>query len=371
MTLAASIAAYDAFLRDELGGEVIAEALARKRRKMAEHPFAFLRGSYFRWAETIAALAPALMDAPSVLAVGDIHLENFGTWRDADGRLVWGVNDLDEAAAMPFTLDLLRLAASALLAADAAGTDTTAAAIAEPLLDGYRAGLATPRPFVLEREHPWLRQAVMVPDEERRRFWATLAKRRERFEALPASGRPALAQRYRDAAVAALPPGAATPALWYREAGLGSLGRPRWVAEALWQGEVVLREAKALLPSAWTRVAGRGAGAMRVAELAAGRFRSPDPWFSVSNGVAVRRLSPNSRKINAASADDEDGGIGIVTLLGRAMLEAMGAELAALHLGSTDAAPITADLARRGSGWLAEATTRAAAHVVGDFRSLR
>ena len=30
------------------------------------------------------------MDAPQVLSVGDLHLENFGTWRDADGRLVWG-----------------------------------------------------------------------------------------------------------------------------------------------------------------------------------------------------------------------------------------------------------------------------------------
>ena len=32
--------------------------------------------------------------APEVLAVGDLHLENFGTWRDTDGRLSWGINDL-------------------------------------------------------------------------------------------------------------------------------------------------------------------------------------------------------------------------------------------------------------------------------------
>ena len=51
-----------------------------------------------------------------MLAVGDIHLENFGTWRDADGRLVWGVNDFDEAAEMPYALDLIRLATSALVA---------------------------------------------------------------------------------------------------------------------------------------------------------------------------------------------------------------------------------------------------------------
>jgi len=32
-----------------------------------------------------------------VLAVGDLHVENFGTWRDAEGRLIWGVNDFDES----------------------------------------------------------------------------------------------------------------------------------------------------------------------------------------------------------------------------------------------------------------------------------
>ena len=34
---------------------------------------------------------------PAVLAVGDLHTENFGTWRDAEGRLIWGINDFDEA----------------------------------------------------------------------------------------------------------------------------------------------------------------------------------------------------------------------------------------------------------------------------------
>ena len=48
-----------------------------------------------------------------VLAIGDLHLENFGTWRDAEGRLVWGINDFDEAWALPYTNDLIRLATSA------------------------------------------------------------------------------------------------------------------------------------------------------------------------------------------------------------------------------------------------------------------
>ena len=50
--------------------------------------------------------------APQVLGIGDLHVENFGTWRDAESRLVWGINDFDEACCLPYTHDLVRLAAS-------------------------------------------------------------------------------------------------------------------------------------------------------------------------------------------------------------------------------------------------------------------
>ena len=48
-----------------------------------------------------------------LLCVGDLHVENFGVWRDAEGRLVWGVNDFDEACEAAFAGDLVRLLASA------------------------------------------------------------------------------------------------------------------------------------------------------------------------------------------------------------------------------------------------------------------
>ena len=57
-----------------------------------------------------------LARAPRALAVGDLHVENFGTWRDVEGRLIWGINDFDEAWRLPYTNDLVRLATSALLA---------------------------------------------------------------------------------------------------------------------------------------------------------------------------------------------------------------------------------------------------------------
>src|SRR5208283_5799248 len=61
---------------------------------------------------------PKTCGGPVVLSVGDLHVENFGTWRDAEGRLVWGVNDFDEAGPLPYANDLVRLATSAFLAVE-------------------------------------------------------------------------------------------------------------------------------------------------------------------------------------------------------------------------------------------------------------
>src|SRR5207248_373594 len=89
--------------------------LEYKHERMADpdNPFPFFRGTYYRWVQHWPDVCPELADAPRVLAVGDLHVENYGTWRDADGRLAWGVNDFDEADELPYTNDLVRLAASA------------------------------------------------------------------------------------------------------------------------------------------------------------------------------------------------------------------------------------------------------------------
>ena len=86
-TIEASTQAYEAWLREQLDGDVVEKDLAKKHEKMGRNEFVFLRATYWRWAETILDICPELADGPKVLAVGDIHIENYGTWRDADGRL--------------------------------------------------------------------------------------------------------------------------------------------------------------------------------------------------------------------------------------------------------------------------------------------
>ena len=104
-------------------------------------------------------MCPELARAPHVLAVGDLHVENFGTWRDIDGRLIWGVNDFDEAFPLSYANDLVRLVVSAELAAETGHIPLKPLEICEAVLEGYRESLDQHGlPFVLGEDHTWLRK---------------------------------------------------------------------------------------------------------------------------------------------------------------------------------------------------------------------
>ena len=127
---------------------------------------------------------------------------------------------------------------------------------------------------------------------------------------------------------------------WYRTAGTGSLGRPRWVARGDWHDSPVVREAKAIVPSGWTR--NHAKQPLWCEKIASGRFRSADPWYKLTDSILVRRLSPNNRKLELDDVDDKRD------LINTRILEYMGRDLAAIHLGiSGKAAQIKADLQRR------------------------
>src|SRR6195256_6741362 len=106
---------YEAWLA--LQTPIVGPDLEIKHEEMAKSVFSFLRATFYRWVQVWPEVCPESYKAPRVLGVGDLHVENFGTWRDSDGRLVWGINDFDEADHYPHTSDLVRLATSALLAA--------------------------------------------------------------------------------------------------------------------------------------------------------------------------------------------------------------------------------------------------------------
>ena len=84
---------YEAWLKEMT--EVQRRALARKHDEMSEGPFPLLRATFYRWMKHWESLCPDLhaRDGDVVLAVGDLHVENFGMWLDSRQRLVWGIND--------------------------------------------------------------------------------------------------------------------------------------------------------------------------------------------------------------------------------------------------------------------------------------
>jgi hypothetical protein len=343
---------YELWVRKQLRGEFVDQDMKKKHKKMRQDPFVFLRATYWRWAETIFDVCPELSVAPRVLAVGDIHLENFGTWRDMEGRLVWGVNDFDEAAQMPYVLDLVRLATSAALADRAVGVD----GICTHIRSGYVDALENPRPFVLDQENRWLRELVVVSESERTLFWKKIASDRKRPGARPPS-------RYIKTLLAVMPEGVSGTTFKPRTAGTGSLGKPRWVACGEWKGGLVVREAKALVPSAWElRVPGKPRRPW-LAEISRGRYRAPDPWYRVTRNLVVRRLSPNNRKIEVG--DDRR------VLLRQPMLAAMGFELGNIHLAAGGRDAIKRDLKIRTVARLARAVRSAAAAVAADYEEWR
>jgi hypothetical protein len=341
--------------------KVVEPDLNEKHKKMNDDPFVFLRATFFRWATCIETLFQDLAKAPRVLSVGDTHIENFGTWRDAEGRLVWGVNDFDEAAVIAYPFDLVRLAASARLAPKAkkkkarAMTHVGNGDAAKAILDGYKRGLEHPQPSLLDEDASWMRTYVVCTDDERDEFWDDVEKYRRKGAPLPAPPPVAAALRKN------LPRNASFGHFATRTAGVGSLGRPRFVVIANWCGGEVVREAKALVPSAWDWAHGQQAKP-RFLTVARGSYRAPDPHLVVErrSGFVIRRIAPDSRKINLGDHAN--------MRLELDLLNAMGFDIGAIHAATKGASTrITNDLNKRDSDWLHAAAKAAAAAVEQDF----
>jgi Uncharacterized protein conserved in bacteria (DUF2252) len=330
--------------------------LALKHRLMAEDVFAFLRATFYRWAEQWSEVCPELAGAPTVLAVGDLHVENFGTWRDAEGRLIWGVNDFDEVAALPYTQDLVRLATSALIAVEESRLTLTVRGACEAIVEGYTESLREGGgAAVLAERYRWLRDLAVARLKDQRPFW-------ERLRSLPAAAR--VDAGARRLLAAALPAGARDVRLVHRQAGLGSLGRQRSVALAGWRGGMIAREAKPLAPSAWLWGRHERLRGVRYAELIRCAVRVPDPFLEVRGKWLIRRLAPDCSRIELASlprGHDE-----------RRLLGMMGWETANMHLGTPgERRRVLTDLARRKGNWLTKSAERMAQVLERDWRRWR
>ncbi|PYT11941.1 MAG: hypothetical protein DMG59_24980 [Acidobacteria bacterium] len=327
---------YEAWLAGRI--PLIRADLERKHAMMRDAPFSFLRATFYRWAQIWPQVC-ARTNAPEVLGVGDLHVENFGTWRDIEGRLVWGINDFDEACWLPYTCDLVRLVASAHLAITAEHlTMISPAKASKAILDGYRAGIrAGGRPFVLAEHHTALRQMAVERLKEPEKFWEKL------------KGLPSCKESVSPGALKGIQKMLPSPEVQYRivhrVSGLGSLGRRRYAALADWHGGSIAREAKELTNSAWRWFGSRRADSeIRYQEAMDRAFRCPDPFVRVKGRWVVRRLAPDCSRIELTSLPTKHDAV--------RLLQSMGWETANLHLGTREARILARDLEKRGPGWL-------------------
>jgi hypothetical protein len=334
---------------------LIKKDLRLKHSNMKAAVFPFLRATYYRWAQLWPEVCPELAKAPQVLAVGDLHVENFGTWRDVEGRLIWGVNDFDEAYPLSYANDLVRLGVSAHLAAEAGHVPLSHKDICDAIVDGYTRGMREGgKPFVLGESHSWLR---LIAESELRdpvHFWTRIDGLTPVKGPVPVSATEAIEH---------LMPARDVPyRLTHRVAGLGSLGHQRYVAIAEWHGGRIAREAKALTASACEWALERDGPSEVLYQTIIGRaVRCPDPFVQLRGHWIVRRLSPHCSRIELAT----------LTAAGAEsrLLRAMGWETANIHLGTQSARKaILRHLQKQKGKWLHAATLKMADAVREDWK---
>jgi uncharacterized protein (DUF2252 family) len=128
------------------------ERLAMKYQLMRTSPFVFLRGTCHLFYQRLPH-GSVLEAAPPVWVCGDMHLENFGSYK-ADNRLVYfDINDFDEACLAPSLFELIRLLTSVLVgAADLRVSRAEALALCHTAVDAYAAALSFGKARWIEEE---------------------------------------------------------------------------------------------------------------------------------------------------------------------------------------------------------------------------
>lgn len=329
--------------------------LRLKHSLMKRSEFFFLRATFYRWMQVWPEVCADLVATPVLQAIGDLHVENFGTWRDSEGRLIWGINDFDDAYPLPYSNDLVRLAVSAKLAINAEHLAIKPGDAYDAILTGYIEGLKSGgQPFVLSEHHQWLRDIATNALRDPVGFW-------QKMDALPPV-KGAVPQSVRAALDQLMPEPGLSYNLRRRVAGLGSLGRPRFVALADWHGGKIAREAKALVPSAclWARD-GHGPKRIMYQSMLEQAVRCRDPFVRMEGNWLVRRLSPYCSRIELTSLPRKRNE-------GK-LLYAMGWETANVHLGNHKVIKaVQRDLATRKAKWLREAAKAMTKATLTDWK---
>jgi hypothetical protein len=193
------------------------------------------------------------------------------------------------------------------------------------------------RTFVLAEHHPVLRQMAVERLKQPELYWEKMLALKTLTGKIPMSAMKSL-QRM-------MPGPKLKFRVVHRVAGLGSLGRLRFVALADWHGGSVAREAKELTTSAWLGAqSAKPKARIFYQTILDCAVRCPDPFAKLSGRWMLRRLAPDCSRIELASLPATHDAV--------KLLLAMGWETANVHLGSGKTPALIRDLEKRPSGWL-------------------
>ena len=125
--------------------------LRLKYQALRKDPFAFFRGTAPLYFATLN-MPRALQQSPRVVACGDLHLENFGSYK-GDNRLVYfDLSDFDEVCIAPLSFDIVRFLSSVHVAAKYLKIgNKSAVSLVTDIVDTYATALASTKPRWVER----------------------------------------------------------------------------------------------------------------------------------------------------------------------------------------------------------------------------
>ncbi len=97
--------------------DLLPEMVQLKYEAMTENAFRFFRGSCHIFYEDLAASKPLPL-SPFAWICGDLHLENFGSFRGENGLVYFDLNDFDEGLLAPAAYEVVRMVTSIFIAFD-------------------------------------------------------------------------------------------------------------------------------------------------------------------------------------------------------------------------------------------------------------
>ena len=309
------------------------ERLAMKYRAMRSSPFAFLRGTCHLFYARLPR-GGVFKSAPRVWVCGDLHVENFGSYK-GDNRLVYfDVNDFDESALAPASWDLVRFLTSLRIGADSLSIrESRAQGLCQIFLDAYASSLALGKAFWVERDtaQGLVRHLLDgLRDRQRASFLdsRTLVKRKQRLlrvdgkKALPVTElqRAAITSFMQEFAKSRAQPDFFTVLdVARRIAGTGSLGVDRYAILVHGKGSPdgnYLLDLKQALPSSllphlkvtqpkWKNEAQRVVAVQRRMQAVSMAFLQP--VFFGESPCVLRALQPSEDRV-AMSGSHQTGG---------------------------------------------------------------